>query len=63
MFPLKPRWTSRLVKSEDTIEFFHNIMPEIPQMVEGSRCSNWNHVSVPQEALDDSSSEWIYQNC
>ena len=67
MFPQKQRWTSRLVKSEDSIELFcicH--MPEIPPMVECSQCSNWYHVScvcVPQEALDDSSIEWICQNC
>ena len=65
MFPQKQRRTSR--KSEDSIELFcicH--MPEIPPMVECSQCSNWYHVScvsVPQEALDDSSIEWICQNC
>ena len=43
MFPQKQRRTSRLVKLEDSIELFcicHNIMPEIPPMVECSQCSN-----------------------
>ena len=41
-------------------------MPEIPPIVECSQCSNWFYVicvSVPQEALDDSSIDWICQNC
>ena len=67
MFPLKPRRTNRLVKSEDTIELFCACrMPEIPPMVEYYKCNNWypvSCVSVPQKALDDSSIEWICQNC
>lgn len=67
MFPHKPRRITRMVKQEDTLELFCTCrMPEIPPMVECSRCCNWYHVncvSVPQEALDNSSTEWICQYC
>ena len=68
MFPLlKPIRQGGLVRSRESMELFCTCrMPEIPPMVECSTCGEWYHVqcvSVPEEALEDSSTEWRCANC
>ena len=46
--PHKPRRITRMVKQEDTLELCCTCrMPEIPPMVECSRCNHVNCISVP----------------
>lgn len=69
MFPLLKSRLQRDVgvKSKDHIELFCTCrMPEIPPMVECSKCKEWYHVhcvEVPQAALDNSSLEWACPAC
>ena len=68
MFPLvKSRMPRKMVRHVDIIELYCSCrMPEVPPMVECSKCKEWYHikcVSVPKRALENQSIAWYCKNC
>ena len=68
MFPLvKCRMPRKVVRHVDIIELYCSCqMPEVPPMVECSKCKEWYHikcVSVPKRALENQSIDWYCKNC
>ena len=68
MFPMLKNWMPRkAVRCVEVIDIYCSCrMPEVPPMVECSKCKLWYHVkcvSVPKRALENPSIDWYCKNC